>query len=91
MSYDTLRPYLSRILAPMITFILAYLARKFGLVFDENTGKVITEGAVLMIIPVLLAVNGIAHKTLDKWFNPGDAASSHLAGQEKIEVNRMKQ
>lgn len=87
---EILRPYLSRIIAPIITYILAWLAGKTGIVFDSDATKTLTEGAILIIVPILLVVNGVIHKTLDKYFNPGDAASSHLAAAEKMEVEAIK-
>lgn len=76
---NMLRPYLSRIIAPLITFVLAWLARKTGFVFDNATVDSITESTVLLLVPILLIINGILHKTLDKVFNPTDAASAGLA------------
>lgn len=84
---DVLRPYLSRIIAPIITFFLAWVAQKTGIVLDNEA---ITESTVLLLVPILFVVNGIIHKTLDKTFNPGDAASSHLAVSEKTESEDLK-
>jgi hypothetical protein len=90
MDLDTLRPFASRIIAPAISILLAWLATKLGITFGADTEGHLTEFAVSIFLGVFLAVNGVIHKTLDKKLNPGDAASSHIAAQEKTESIVLK-
>lgn len=87
---DTLRPFISRLIAPFITAALGFVAVRFGLVFGEDAGGHITEYTVVLLIGLAQLVNGAVHKAIDKKANPGDAASAHLAGAEKVEAEAIK-
>jgi hypothetical protein len=90
MNADTLRPFISRILSPFIAMLLTYLGTKFGISFGDDAQPYFTETITALSLPVFLALNAVIHKLLDKWINPGDAASAHLAGREKSEVKTLK-
>ena len=87
---DSLRPFLSRIIAPFITAALAFLAVRFGLNFGEDAAGHITEYTVVLLIWLAQLLNGPIHKWIDKWANPGDAASSHIAAAEKAHADSLK-
>lgn len=85
---DALRPFLSRILAPIITALLGILAVKFGLDFGADAAGHITEYAVVIVVAVMQLANGVIHRGIDKQVNPVDAASAPLAAAGKIESEK---
>lgn len=87
---DTLRPFISRLIAPFITAALGFLAVRFGLNFGEDAGGHITEYSVVLFIGLAQFINGAVHKAIDKKVNPGDAASATLASAEKVEAGMLK-
>ncbi|HXG69473.1 MAG TPA: hypothetical protein VNJ04_02550 [Gemmatimonadaceae bacterium] len=87
---DALRPFFSRLIAPAITALLAILATKFGIDFGADAAQHLTAYATVIAFAVFTAVNGVFHRVIDKKVNPGDAASSHLAGAEKTESKQLK-
>lgn len=86
---NTLRPFISRLIAPFVTMGLAWLALH-GFDFGADASGHVTEYAVVAIVGLMQFVNGAVHKTIDKKVNPGDAASAHLAGAEKVEAQVIK-
>lgn len=87
---DALRPFLSRLLSPVISALAGYLLVHYGINFDKETQAQINEQLITWIIPLVLAIYGLVHRLFDKRFNPGDAASSHLAKQESAEATDIK-
>ena len=87
---DSLRPFLSRIIAPLVTALLTYLAVHFGLNFGEDAAGHITETAVIAVIAGMQIVYGLVHRVVDKKVNPGDTASSHLAVEAKAAAEEAK-
>lgn len=83
---DFLRPFASRILASLIAAIAAYLAQRWGITLDADT----QAGLLSVTLGIFGVVYGLVHRVLDKSVNPGDAASSHMAVQEKIETAEIK-
>ena len=81
-----LRPLLSRIFAAWIAALVVYLQIKFGITLDAETQTAL----LTVMLGSFATIYGIAHKILDRYLNPGDAASSHLAVKEKAEVQEMK-
>lgn len=80
---DRFRPYVSRILGAGIGALAGVLSTKFSIPVDPSTQAAITSA-------VTAGIYGIAHKVIDKTVNPGDAASTHLAVQEKSEADSLK-
>lgn len=70
-----MRPFLSRILAPIIAGACGVLAHKTGIVVDDAT----------VTAAIVAGAYGVAHKVLDKKLNPADSASAHLAAQGKTD------
>lgn len=77
---DSLRPFLSRLIAPFVAAGTGWLFHRTGIVVDDAT---VTSA-------IVLGAYGIAHKVLDKKLNPGDTASSHLAVESKAEAYALK-
>lgn len=73
--FDRLRPFLSRLIAPVIAAACGAVAHKTGIVVDDAT----------VTAAVVAGAYGIAHKMLDKKLNPADSASAHLAAQGKTD------
>jgi hypothetical protein len=87
---DSLRPFLSRILAPLISAVFTWLAVHYGINFADDTREQVIEALVVVIIPLAQIVNGVAHRVIDKKINPADTASTHLAQEGKAEVAAIK-
>lgn len=83
---DALRPFLSRIIAPVITALLAWAAIHLGLNFGDDAAGHITEYAVVVLVAVMQFVNGMIHRGIDKKVNPVDAATVPLAVAGKVET-----
>ena len=87
MNFDSLRPFLSRVIAGLVASGAAYLQTKYGIVLDPDTKANLVVGA-LATFSVLYP---IGHRLIDKKINPGDAASKHMAVVEKGQVEAAKQ
>jgi hypothetical protein len=85
------RVFLSRLLAPWIAGLSAWLAVKFGAPLTDEQQEKMVEFLVGIVIPFLLTVYGAAHKLISHATNPGDAASGTLARQEKEEQKVLKE
>lgn len=86
---DTLRPFLGRGVALLIAWVAAHLTARYHITVTTEQ-QVQFSNAVVDIITGFIAVWFASHKIFDKWFNPGDAASSHIAAQEKAEAVELK-
>lgn len=86
---DALRPYISRILAPIITAFIMWLLNK-GIDLGPDAAAHLTEYGTVGLLAVFALLNGVIHKTIDKRLNPGDAASSHIAHEERKESTVLK-
>jgi hypothetical protein len=85
--FDSLRPFLSRVIAAGLAAGIGFIATKLGIDIDSAHA---TELATSVGTFLALAVFGIAHKLLDKKLNPGDAASKHMAVVEKEQTAALK-
>lgn len=85
---DALRPFLSRMLAPLITALLAWGAIHLGLNFGDDAAGHITEYTVVILIAVMQFANGMIHRGIDKKVNPADAASKEIAVIAKVESEK---
>ena len=74
---DTLRPYFSRIIAPLVVWAVGKLAAKFGVVVTEEQVHAFAELAVAFILVA------ITHKAIDSKVNPHDVASIPVAKETK--------
>ena len=87
---DSLRPFLSRVLGPLITGALTWMALHWGVDFGTDAAGHITEYAVVVLVAVMQLVNGLVHRTIDKKVNPVDAATTPLAAAGKAEEAAAK-
>lgn len=85
---NALRPFISRMISPLIASLLAFLAVK-GIQLPEDASGHLTEYAVIVLIALMQMLNGPIHKLIDKKANPGDAAATSIAAIEKKEADRM--
>lgn len=86
---NALTPYISRIIAAIVGWALLQLGARYGIIVSSETQAQIVEVISNAVLGFTLIYVG-SHKTLDKWFNPGDAASSHIAASEKILAKDLK-
>lgn len=87
---DAIRPFLARIVASLIVALAGWLTTHWGVDFTGLDSKELAENLVEWMLPLLLVVYSLVHRVLNKWINPGDAASGHLAGVEKLETKNLK-
>lgn len=86
---NTLAPFLGRIIAIIVGWAAAQLAVRFGFQVDSATQAQLVEHIVNIVV-LLLGVYAMSHKWLNKWINPGDAASSNITKVEKAQAERLK-
>lgn len=65
---ELLRPYLSRILAPVFVWIAGWIASKLHIIISPDQISAMTEFVVILILV------GVGHKAIDSKINPVDAA-----------------
>jgi hypothetical protein len=86
---DSLRPFIARYIALAIAWLVAHYAIKFGVSVDNQAQQALAN-EVVNIVCEIIGIYAGSHKALNKIFNPGDAASSHLAADEKRETESLK-
>lgn len=69
-----MKAFISRILAAPIAALVAWLTSA-GLDLDPGFDAMLTETATLLVLALVMAVYGVAHKFLDRWINPSDSAT----------------
>jgi uncharacterized protein YcbK (DUF882 family) len=87
---DSLRPFLSRVLAPVITAFVMWLLH-LGIDLGPDASAHLTEYATVIAIALFSVLNGVIHRLIDKKVNPGDTASSHLAVEAKEAATEAKE
>lgn len=86
---DAFIPLLSRIIGIAVAALGTWLASK-GIDIDTDTRTQLVTAIVAVLLPIFTAIYAIVHRLVDRYVNPGDAASSHLAAAEKAQVTEMK-
>lgn len=81
---------LSRIVAAWLAGFFGWLSIKFGIDIGSAEQQQLVQGIVGVILPIFITLYAVFHKTISRWTNPGDAASSHLAAKESAEVAVLK-
>jgi hypothetical protein len=84
---DALRPFLSRILAAFIAALCTWLTSRYKIEIEGDLQKALADALSAFVLTSSYAVS---HRLLDKFFNPADTASSHLAVVGKEEVAAIK-
>jgi len=79
---SAIRVMLARLVASGVGAFCAWLTAKYGFNIDAETQGHITSAAVGLLLAAAMIPYGVVHKLLDRWLNPGDAASATLAGVE---------
>lgn len=87
---SAVRVFLARVIAAWVAAGAAWLAAKYGFEIDEQVQAHITAGVLSVILGIGLSLYGPIHKLLNKYINPGDAASATLAGVEVGERDALK-
>jgi hypothetical protein len=88
MNFDAWRPFIAKLLAPLIGGIALWIKGKIGADFGVDEQNVVTQGIVDFIVFAITA--GASGVGINKFVNPGNAASSHLAAVEKAETEQIK-
>lgn len=84
---DFLRPFISRIIAPIVASIVAWLAVRYGIVVDPGYATTKVLEAVITVFGLLAPLSGIIKQIIDRKVNPGNAAHPKLAAIEKQEAS----
>lgn len=88
MNFDSYRPFIAKVVAPLIGALVTILNKKYGLVFsDADVQQAVGPVVDLIIFAISTGVSAV---TINKKVNPGNAASAHLAGMEKEQVETIK-
>lgn len=88
-AFDALRPYLSRLIAGLVTMLLTWLM-SHGIDLGTDAAGGLTEAGTALAIGGFTIIYGLIHRTLDKKLNPGDAASSHIAKSDVTKADDLK-
>lgn len=83
---NLLETYGSRVVAGLVASAAAYAETRFQIVIAPDTKASMVGGA----LATYGTIYPIIHRTLSKRWNPGDAASSHIATVEKVEAKQLK-
>ena len=84
---NALRPYFSRLIAPLVAALLLYLGTK-GINLPEDAAGHLTEVGAIALVAVFQIISAIVHRTVDKKVNPADAAGANEAAEGKIMASR---
>lgn len=90
MNFNSLRPFLAALLAPLVTSLAGYLAVHYEIQFSTDQQHQMVEAVVSVVIPAMLAINAVIRTTIDKKVNPSNSASTHLAVEGKQKVEAVK-
>ena len=82
---DILKIVLGRIIAAILAGFFTWLASKYNIIFTDAEKAQITTGVISLALTIFMILYAIFHKTIDRWLNPGDAASKMLLRQESTE------
>lgn len=86
-----IKTFAARLIGGLVASATAWLAVRYGLeVNADDQAKLVTD-IVATLMTIYSVVYPLVHRTVSKKTNPGDAASSHLAGVEARETARLKQ
>jgi len=88
MNFDAWRPFIAKFLAPLVGFAVTWLKNKWGIDFGvDESNQVLNALVDLVVFSISTGATGVG---INKIVNPGNAASSHLAAQEKAETEQIK-
>lgn len=81
--FTVLRPFLAALLTLPLRALAGWLtARGIEGITEEKVSAVV-EAALVWGLPLVSTLGIIGRRLIDKWANPGNAASSHVASVEK--------
>ncbi len=88
-TFDSLRPYLTRYLGIALAWLAGRLVVKYGITIPSEALQQFAE-AIVDVVGIMLTAYATTHKTGNKYVNPSDTASKHLAvaGKEHREAIR---
>lgn len=69
-----MRAIIGRIAAAVVATLLTWLAGSLGLEVTEETRATLVEAVTLLGLGLWGVLYAVAHKTLNRWLNPGDTA-----------------
>lgn len=93
-SFDALRPFIAKLLGPIFGAIIGgfilWLKVRWGIHVDLDNAQVSALADQLVNLVIVMISTGISSVFVNKKVNPGNAASSHLAAEEKEESKLLK-
>jgi hypothetical protein len=87
-SADFWRPFLAKFVAPLVGLLFTIINKKYGIEFSQTETDLLVASLVDMV--VFAISTGVTAVGINKFVNPGNAASSHLASAEKVESQLIK-
>jgi len=88
-----LRPFIAPALIPFIGAALAFLARKYGIIYTDEQQTKIVEGAVTAILWIFAwaaSISGVLKVAANKKLNRSNAATTELVQQGNAEGSMLK-
>lgn len=85
---NTLRPFLSGVIAPWIIAAIAALTLKFGLApdaLDVNKTVDVIVDTILWLVPAMASGGSLLKRLIDTKLNPANAATPTLAEKGKAD------
>lgn len=84
-----LRLFAARVIAGFVATFVVWLSTKH-INIDHETQQQLVDGLVTWSLGIFSVFYPVVHKLIDRWLNPGDAASTHLAHEERAEVAALR-
>lgn len=85
---DTLRPWIARVAAVLVSGVAGWLFVKFGIDVPADVRQLLTD--TVMAVMVMLATYVATHIPISKTVNPEDAASTGAAKEGKAKQRQRK-
>lgn len=86
---NAISPFLGRLVAIFLAWVCGHLADRYH-IFVSTEQQAQLADMIVNVIAGFLTVYAVSHKWMNKFINPGDAASSHLAAEEKTQTSVLK-
>lgn len=87
---NLLRLVIARTIGGLIATLSAWLMIRYGIIVDDSAQAELTSNVVAVMMTIFTILYPLIHKLINRKINPGDAASSHLAREEKTQAEGLR-